>query len=160
MYVRLPEEKNPYSKMSPYDVLGVSPSATARELHAARLDKLEDINYADYDEKTRITRRNEVEQAYTTLRDVRSRVSVVMFMLDQTVGEEGSRQAAQKHKILEFDFSRILEHSDAMFPVAPKFTVPKYNDIVLASSRHFEVESALMEIDHQDETLSSITFER
>jgi len=160
MAVRLPEEENPYSQRTPFDVLGVSPSATARELREAQVEKLEEINYADYDDQTRIAKRDEINQAYSVLRDVRSRMSVVIFRFDRTVGQAESRSAAEKHKTLRFEFGRILQSTDKVFPVSPELAKPTYKRVVMKRSVRYRKNVVLTTVDPKTQALASITFDR
>ena len=160
MAVKLSEEENPYSRRTPFDVLGVSPSATARDLREAQVEKLEEINYADYDDQTRIAKRDEINEAYSVLRDVRSRMSVVIFRFDQTVGKAESRSAAEKHKTLKFEFGRILQGTDKVFPVSPELAKPTYKRVALKRSVRYRKDVVPTTVDPKAQALASITFDR
>ncbi len=160
MSVRLPDAHNPYASNNPFAVLGVPPSATARELHAAHVERLADVDYSKLDDATRIVRREEINQAYNVLRDVRSRVSVLMFQFDETVGREGLKQVAQQHRDLDFDFGRILTCSTSVFPHSPEPLPPSGKKVTMKRSLQYKVDPRPFEPDLKGEAMSSITFER
>jgi hypothetical protein len=161
MTTRLPEELNPYSEQkNPFYVLGVPPTATARELHAAHVERLADIDFGKWDDATRIAKREEVNQAYNVLRDVRSRVGVLLFLLDERIGREEVRQMAEKHRNLTFDFGRILRCSDSVFPHKPEPLPASGKSLTMKCCVQYTIDPASFASDHRAEALASLTLER
>lgn len=160
MPVKLSEEQNPYSGRSPFDVLGVSPSATAREVQEAQAEKLEDIDYAGHDDETRIAKRDEINRAYDILRNARSRAIVEMFVFDNSVGREEGKQAAEKHCKVTFEYSEILKGSNEILPSSPELTDIPQEPVEMTHCLRLKMGSEQMTVDPRTEAISSITFDR
>ena len=163
MPVKLPEERNPYSGRTPFDVLGVPLTADAREIVLARDEKLDDINnhqppYAD-DERLELIK--EVKEAYRAVGDARARAEVEMFFYDSTVGEEGCRRQAERHAELAFDFGRILERAEDILPAEPDMQRARddFRGVPLDSGLRLRTDGTSFERDPRREALDAIRFE-
>lgn len=162
MPVTLPPTKNPYSGRTPFDILGVTPSATAREMTEARDERLEDIDFGDHDDQERIQLKNEVNQAYDQIRNVRARVSLEIFFFDQAVGQEECRRSAEQHQAVTFDFDRVLKGVEAIMPTAPDVqgAGKQFRDVPLEQSVRLQSAGDEFAPDPTREALKTIAFER
>src|SRR4051794_13715165 len=120
MTAKLPADENPYSERNPFALLGVSPSATPKEVQAAHQEKLEDIDYAGLEDHVRIAKRQEIVRAYEAIRDARARAAAELFVFDSAVGRRETAAQADKYKSLSFDFGRIPRGAENLFPAAPQ----------------------------------------
>lgn len=163
MAVRLPEEKNPYGGRTPFDVLGVPPTADARQIVVARDERLDDINnhHPPYADDERLELIKEVKEAYRAVGDARARAEVEMFFYDSSVGEEGCRRQAERHTDLAFDFSRILERAEDILPAEPDIqrATDDFRDVPLGSGLRLRTEGTSFERDPRREALDAIRFE-
>ena len=163
MSFQLSPEKNPYSAQNPFNVLGVSPSATAKEIQEAQIEKLEEINDAGYEEQIRIAKQGEIKRAYDAIRDAKSRASVEVFIFDSTVGRKESQAAAEKHKTLRFEFGQILKGADAaVLPSSPEMldVRKQHGQMVMERSMQLKTAGDRLAIDPKAEALNSIAFDR
>lgn len=163
MAVTLPEETNPYSGRTPFDALGVSPSASEEELRDARDEKLEEIDDEYFDDTDkRVALSNEVKDAYEMVRSPEARMTIEMFFFDQSVGSEGCRREAEKHRSLSFDFGRVLESVEDILPTAPNVHAAQkqFKPVRLEQSMRMETQAAEFATDPKQEALDSISFER
>ena len=163
MSVTLPDDKNPYSGRTPFDTLGVTPSATEEELRDAQNERLDDIDDEHFDDTDkRLALREEVKQAYEMVRTPESRIAVEMFFFDKSVGEEDCRREAQRHQSLSFDFNRVLERVEDIIPTTPNVQGARkqFRATRLEQSVQLATEEPAFAVDPKHEALASITFER
>ena len=160
--VKLPEGKDPFAARSPFDVLGVPPSATGRDLNDAHSEKLDELNYEDYPDEERIAKREEITRAYDAIRDARGRAGVKLFVFDPTAGQQQTRAEAERNKAVEFDFGRILKGSDAVFPVSPDVPDPRplYRPAPLDRSARLRVAGDRAAPDPVAEAIDAIRFDQ
>jgi len=158
--MKLPEDKNPYSARSPFDLLGVSPSATAVEIRNAMDERIDEI--AGLDDDVRLAKREEIKAAYRAVRNARARAEVEMFFYDSTVGEEDCRRSAEEYKTVSFEFGRILEHAEDILPTSPDVqgARERFTEVTFQRSVQIETEGDLLRIDLKEDALASIVFER
>jgi DnaJ-class molecular chaperone len=161
MPVKLPDDKNPYFGRTPFDILGVSPSATSRELLEARDEKLEEVDYQHADQGERILARQRITQAYDQLSDARSRVGVEMFVFDNTLGRQEAVREAEKHLADPPDVTGVLQNAEDVFPNSPSVghAARQGREIVLERSIRLELEEHPFPVDPAEEALKSIKFE-
>ena len=114
----LPAEKNPYSGTTPFEVLGVSPSATSRDILRARDEKLEEIDYA-FQSEQRIVERTKLMDAYESLSDARTRLAVEFFFFDSTVGQKEVQEASEKLLTTKIDVGGVLQGAKDILPSTP-----------------------------------------
>jgi len=163
MAVTLPDDKNPYTGRTPFDTLGVSPSASEVELRDARDEKLEEIDDEHFDDnEKRLALSNEVKQAYESVRSPEARMTVEMFFYDPSVGQEGCQQEAQNHQTLSFDFNRVLERVEDIIPDSPSVKAARkhFRPVHLEQSVLLATDVKEFAADPRQEALSSIVFER
>jgi len=163
MPVELPEDKNPYAGRSPFDILGVPPTASAAEIRDACAERKEEINYnPNYDDKTRLAKRKEVEEANNMVREAKRRVAIEVFVFDKGVGQNECREAAQTHKTLSFEFDTVLKGTDEIFPSSPDIRGAEtlFRDVTFQRSVRLKTEGHQFEADPRAEALASISFDQ
>lgn len=159
----IPEEKSPYSDTSPYKVLGVPATASARELRDARDRRFKEADrefQGEKDQKTRLQRRKAIEDAYAAVRRGKERLSLQVFVLDPSVGKKECSTLAAKHREMSFDYSRVLGHSEQLFrtqPFLPKVDLAAEPAGLKKSLRMCE-DNERMAVDPAAAALSEITF--
>jgi len=119
MTVIIGQDKSPYRERTPFDVLGIPRSATARQITDAYEERLDDINADVRDDAERIARIAELDAANDELGEAKRRAVVELFIFDPTLGREECTRNAKKYEQLSFDFDRILERADDMLPSRP-----------------------------------------
>lgn len=162
MPVTIPADKHPYSTRSPFDVLGVSVTATAVEVRDAHEQKIEEINDARYDDKTRLAALAELKHAYKTVSNPQSRASLELFWLADPSGMEECTALAGRMQDVSFDYGRILEKTDHMFSTLPN---PEGADAeVRKSGCERPVDNTVhgdsFALDHRAHALETIAFDR
>jgi DnaJ-class molecular chaperone len=162
MSMTLPPEKNPYSGRTPFDVLGVSSTATAAEIRDAHEERIEETNDAGYEDSVRLAKLRELKEAYTSLSEYKARVGVEIFFYDKTVGSEECQKTAQRLKSFSFDFNRILQRVEDIIPCSPEVqgAEKQFENVSLQQSTRLETEGHGFAIDPRTEALQSVTFER
>jgi DnaJ-class molecular chaperone len=161
MNIKIPDDKNPYSERTPFKILGVTPAATGAQIRDAHEQRIEEINDAAHDEKTRLAKLAELKQAYNTLRDPQSRAAVEAFLLADPEGREECIALARGHQEVSFDYDRLLGQSDAVLATEPN---PQGVDVSpraveLRASAKADIPREAFGIDHRAQALRSITFE-
>jgi len=115
---QLPSDRNPYSGTTPFEVLGVSPSATSRDILRARDEKLEDIDYTFQGEQ-RILERAKLMAAYEQLSDARTRLAVEFFSFDSTVGQKEVHDTSEQLLAAKIDVGGVLQSAEDVLPSTP-----------------------------------------
>lgn len=161
MAIRLPEDKNPYSDATPFEILGVSPSASTREILEVRDEKLEDLDYS-FEGEQRIIERQKIMAAYDQLSDSRSRVSVEMFFFDSMVGHKEVTDAASEHTKATPDVGAVLECDENLFLTSPAVdhAASQSRKVRLKRSIQLEAKQHPFPIEPTREALESISFEQ
>ena len=77
---------DPYEQQTPYEVLGVTPDASATQIRDTYNQLKRDAQEAGGDVKKRSTRLQEIEAAYNKLRVASQRARVDFFLLDPRIG--------------------------------------------------------------------------
>jgi DnaJ-class molecular chaperone len=163
MAIKLPDDENPYSGQSPFEVLGVPRTASATEIRDAYEGRIEEIDdtYAGND-AVRLRRRAEVKAAYDALRDAKERAAVHLFFFDDTVGRAACREAGEKHKTLDYEFTRILQGAEDVLSTTPDVddVTQQFREVVLQQSTRMKTEGSPFKSDLQADVRESIAFER
>lgn len=160
---KLPDEYNPYSDSSPFDVLGVSPSASGRDIVDARDDKLEDIEFDFKDDpEERLNEAKKVKAAYDVISDPRSRFGLEMFRFDPSVGQSDCREAADRRVGTEIDVSGVFEDAEDIFRDDPIVGQPKkqFRKVKFEHSVRLETAKHPFEVNPAGEAMQSIRFDR
>jgi hypothetical protein len=134
MRIAIPADTNPYAEVTPYAVLGVPASASARELRDAQDRRLKETNekYAS-DDKTRVAKITEIKEAYEAVCKSKKRLAIQVFVLDPKAGREECKSLAQTYEKVSYDYNRILGHSEQVFrtqPVLPRVEVVPEKSLV------------------------------
>ena len=105
----IPTECNRYRRATPYEVLGVSPNATAKDIrdHYTRLTR--EVRDSGLDVAERSKREKQLEEAYAQLRIAANRIKVDFFLLDKSLGMKRCRAIAEKLGKPDTEVAKIVK---------------------------------------------------
>jgi hypothetical protein len=162
MRVRIPEERNPFGRRRPFDVLGVDPAASFADVRGAYEELVAQVDSAGLQESERTARLAELEAAYEVLREPRSRALVEMSRIDDELGLEACREAARAHADTSLDCDAVLEREEGLPPAEPELSLPEgpSRAASLATRMRLKTEGARFVPDLMRDVIESVTFER
>ncbi|NOX55925.1 MAG: J domain-containing protein [Planctomycetes bacterium] len=83
---KIPQECDRYRRETPYDVLGVPPDATPKEIRNRYTCLTREVRESGLDVAERSKREKRLEEAYSQLRIAANRIKVDFFILDRSLG--------------------------------------------------------------------------
>ena len=106
---QLPEDVDPYNGESPYDILGVKPSATAKEIKNTYARTKRDIQESGLTPSERAQKLQIIEEAYNQLRVAANRVQVDFFTVDNEIGHRQCRAVAEAFQKPDTDVGDLIK---------------------------------------------------
>jgi len=104
----LPREIDPYRQDTPYDILGVKPTASAVEVRNRQTRLKRDIQESGLPAGERAKQLKELDEAYSQVRVAASRVQVDFFVVDNEVGIGQCRKIAESVGKPETDVDDLI----------------------------------------------------
>lgn len=118
--IKLPESANPYSGKTPYEYLGIPPTANGRAIRDAFSKREEEILFSNLAESEKNRLRAESQEKRAQLSDLRSRVAIDIFLPDTELGLDDCRKQAAANEQLQFDFATVFKGSEQVQTPEPE----------------------------------------
>ena len=91
---KLPAEFDPYGQQTPYDILGVKPSSSTKDIRNRHTSLKRDIQESGLSPSERDKKLRPINEAYDQLRVSSNRIQVDFYFVDNEVGLQQCRKIA------------------------------------------------------------------